>query len=144
MSHKTLSALIATLASACSPAINGAITHDEDREFSHPGPFEFTPESHAVVELRQTDLGVVDRVDIDGIDRFPIRFKFEPIGLEDGVEYSIQAVVYQGAGDEEQVGDLINETRTAVASSFGSVRVVVSGLEDCSLDEAGGFCLGAD
>ena len=134
------------LLSAC--GISGEIIYDKDAPHSHKEEFVFTPDSHAVVTLIQIEGAdapskTVKKVTLTNIDKFPIKFKFsldEPLDFSK-YTYRVSAKVFSQKSDKAQVGDLVTETVNELKQGQSFITVVVTGLESCSSEGNGGFCL---
>ncbi len=114
-------------------------------QHSYPGDFNFTPDSHAIIEIRVEESSESNRLifthKINNITQFPISFSINltpPIKISRDNEYRISVKVISGKDDQTQVGDFISESVTYIPQS-GHVMVEVSGLESCEAS-LGGYC----
>ena len=128
--------------------ISGEIIYNKDAPHSHQEEFVFTPDSHAVVTLTQrsgadASSTTVKEIILTNIDKFPVKFKFSLDELLDFSKYtySVSAKVFSQKGDKAQVGDLVTETVNELKQGQSFITVVVTGLESCSFEGSGGFCL---
>lgn len=131
--------------------VGGEIVYVQDEPFTHPEAFEFTEDSHAVVQLYHSvsalgdgPVELISETTIEGVTSFPLAYRIE--GDSEAVfsrqgDYFLDVEVFSGAGNEAVVGDLINEFYTPVPSPGAEVEVKVTGLEACSSPDSGGFCL---
>ena len=78
---------------------------------------------------------------------FPVAFEMAGDGARafaDRGELLVETKVYNHAGTTLAVGDFTNEQRVSVTSQGEEVTVLVSGLESCTAQGSGGFCVGGE
>ncbi|MBL9109955.1 MAG: hypothetical protein JNM74_11810 [Myxococcales bacterium] len=109
------------------------------------------PDAHIVVTLRTyrgADGAAPVFLQADGPFRgFPVAFEMAGDGARafaDRGELLVETKVYNHAGTSLAVGDFTNEQRVSVTSQGEEVTVLVSGLESCTAQGSGGFCVGGE
>ena len=133
------------------PVVSGTIDHKRGEPHTHPGPFVFTKDSEAVIEVRaclgeDAPCSLVTTHTITGIYRFPFTYEVKSAYAErcnrEGFTCTVGVEVISDGGDEVKVGDLVNEYRIDIAPPVTGLAIEVTGLESCSAPSAGGFCTG--
>ncbi len=119
--------------------VSGNIVYSQDEPHTHPEAFEFTEDSHAVVQLFYSfsALGdapseLVAETRLEDITSFPLAYRIEgnpqKAFLRRG-DYFLHVDVYSGTSDTSTVGDLVNEWYTPVPAPGAVVDVEVTALE---------------
>ena len=128
--------------------ISGEIVHKKGVPHTYPGDFVFTPNSYAIVTLRQAEgtgpSTVIRGKTLSGINRFPIRFRIQldkPLDFSKGFTYSVSAKVLSEGGEKMKMGDLVTEVVNELKPGQTFVRLEVTGLESCEDEGHGGFCI---
>jgi hypothetical protein len=106
---------------------------------------------HIVVEIRKYPKNTADtpseyvyKKEFNDIKSIP--FYYELYGYTSSLfddfkyDYYLNATVYNGKEEKLYIGDLVNEELTLINSWTLYKDINVYGLEDCSSDDAGGFC----
>lgn len=136
--------------------VRGDLVYARGGSSASPEPFEFTEDSHAIVQLWwSTGPGVADvpaeliaSTTIKDISSFPIEYRLE--GDAEAIfarrgEYSLNVGVFSGdggpTGEKFAIGDLTNETYTLVSGPGAEVEVKLASLESCSRPDADGSCI---
>lgn len=136
--------------------VRGNLVYVQGEPNTYPEPFEFTEDSHAIVQLWWwTGPGVADvpeeliaETTLEDISSFPIEYRLEGDAEEIFArrgEYYLNVGVFSGdggpSGEEFSVGDLTNETYTLVPNPGAKVEVKMTSLESCGSPDAGGSCV---
>lgn len=132
--------------------VGGEISYVQGEPYTHQEAFEFTENSHAVVQLYYSfsalgdgDVELVAETTLEDITSFPLSYRLEgdpeTVFARDG-DYFLFVDVYSDAGDTAKVGDLTNEMYTPVPNPGAEVAVEVTGLESCNSPGVGGVCAG--
>ena len=136
--------------------VRGKLVYAQDEPSTGSEPFEFTEDSHAIVQLWWwTGPSVADapeeliaEVTLEDISSFPIEYRLEGdaerIFARRG-EYVLNVGVFSGDGgvssERFAVGDLTNETYILVPNPGAEVQVELTSLESCSRPDADGSCI---
>lgn len=129
--------------------ISGEIIHKKGEPHTYQGDFVFTPDSYAVVTLRQTEgadssAKIIKKEEIKDISYFPIPFTLQldkALDFSKSYTYSLSAKVFSQKGERQQVGDLATETVNELKPGQTIVTLETTALESCSSEGAGGFCV---
>lgn len=136
--------------------VRGNLVYAQGEPNTHPEPFEFTEDSHAIVQLWWwTGPSIADvpgellaSTTLENISAFPIEYRLEGDAEEIFArrgEYYLNVGVFSGdggpTGEKFAVGDLTNETNTLVPSAGAEVEVKLTSLESCDSPDAGGSCV---
>ena len=130
--------------------VSGTINHLKGEPYTYPGDFDFTEDSHAVVQLYYSwsalgdaPIELMAETRLEDITALPLNYRLEgdvqKTFLRQG-DYFLHVNVYSGAEDDAEVGDLLNEWFTPVPSPGATVDVTVIGLESCDSPDVGGVC----
>lgn len=136
--------------------VRGTLVYAQGEPFTHPEPFEFTEDSHAIVQLwwwtgpsiADVEPELMTSITLDDISSFPVEYRLEGDAEETFArrgEYYHNVGVFSGSGgpsgEEFAVGDLTNETYTIVPNPGAEVEVKMTSLESCDSPAVGGHCL---
>lgn len=136
--------------------VRGKLVYAQGEPLTHPEPFEFTEDSHAIVQfwwwtgptVADVEPELVTSTTLENISSFPIEYRLEGDAEEIFArrgEYYLNVGVFSGSGgasgEEFTVGDLTNEVYTLVPNPGADVEVKMTSLESCDSPAAGGRCL---
>jgi len=110
-------------------------------------PFVASSDAHIQIQLSTAFLDGPETVIVEQSLPFTsLPFPFEICGDESQVEMMrqgelfISVNIYNHAGYEPKVGDLLSEHFNSLDGPSHELSILVSGLEHCSAPNAGGFC----
>ena len=133
--------------------VHGKLVYAQDESSK---PFEFTKDSHAIVQLWWwTGLTIADvepellaSTTVESISSFPIEYRLEGDAEETFArrgEYYLNVGVFSGdggpSGEKFSVGDLTDENTTIVPKAGAEVNVELTRLEACDSPAADGACI---
>lgn len=133
--------------------VRGKLVYAQDASSK---PFEFTKDSHAIVQLwwwtgpsvADVPEELITSITIEDISSFPLEYHLEGDAEEIFArrgEYYLNVGVFSGAGgpsgEELSVGDLTNETYTSVPGPGAEVYVELTSLEACNSPAVDGSCV---
>lgn len=133
--------------------VSGQIVHQRGVKHTYDHDFNFTEESHVVVQLvhylgQASQASIVKEIRFSHVKALPLAYAItedsstgssQDLFAREGT-YAVQTRVHSQAGDEVKVGDLITETSNIVSAPMRDMTVFVTGVEDCAAENAGGFC----
>ena len=136
--------------------VRGNLVYAQGESNTSSKPFEFTEDSHAIVQLwwstgpsvADVPAELVALATLEDVSGFPIEYRLEGNAEETFArrgEYYLNVGVFSGdggpTGEKFAVGDLTNETYTLVSGLGSAVEVELTSLESCSSPGADGPCV---
>ena len=136
--------------------VRGDLVYTQGGSDTHPEPFEFAEDSHAIVQLwywvgpyiSHIEPELITSTTLENISNFPIEYRLEGNAEEVFArrgEYFLNVGVFSGnggvSGEQFAVGDLTNETVILVPNPGAEIEAELTSLESCSSPDADGPCV---